>query len=109
MSRHASPPRSIVDAFIALGLAEADAWRCVHLMQGHPSLVLLQMRRRDDEPPPPVPALDEDHVAAALERGAAWATLEDGGWQYLRRVDWSLGDLLELQEDLARLSSLDFE
>lgn len=97
--------RSMVDAFVEMGMSEFDAWRCVHFMQGRASLVLVQVRPgapAPDEGSPP--EAEPEEVDVALKSGVAWARLPGGGWRYVRCVRWRMEDLDELREDLPRLS-----
>jgi hypothetical protein len=97
--------KNVVDSFLALGMSEIDAWRCVHMMQGRSCVVLLRMTRAGAPPDAAgEAALSYEDVVIAVERGAAWSSLGPGRWQYVRRVDWSLAQLKELQEELARFA-----
>lgn len=100
--------QSLVHSLIEFGMSEVDAWRCVHVMQGRTSVVLLKIEPQyAPAPSPTLPALHDDMVDAALAHGAAWASLPDGGWQYLRSVAWGRDELAGLQDDLIGLSALD--
>jgi hypothetical protein len=100
--------QSLVHSLIDFGMSEVDAWRCVHLMQGRTSVVLLKIEPHDaPAPSSTLPPLNDEMVNAALAHGAAWSQLPDGGWQYLRNVAWCRDELAGLQSDLLGLSSLD--
>ena len=99
--------KNVVDSFIALGMSDLDAWRCVHMMQGRSCVVVLRMSAPEAEPLATGGAdLSFEDVAVAVERGAAWSSLGEGSWQYVRRVDWSLAQLKELQEELGRFAAV---
>jgi hypothetical protein len=98
---------NLLEAFTELGMSEFDAWRCVHVMQGRASLVLVQVRPAGEAADLGDPSsIDVDEVNAALSQGASWARIDSGGWQYLRKLQWGLGDVAELHADLMALSEM---
>lgn len=101
-------PQNVVHALTALGLEELDAWRCVHLMQGRDSLVLLRLCGPGEPPAPEEPpGVDSNDIGDAMAHGAAWSRIGPHHWQYVRRVDWGMAALKQLHEDLERLAALD--
>jgi hypothetical protein len=97
----------MVHSLMAFGMSEIDAWRCVHVMQGRTSVVLLQVQPAGSPPAPDAPPpLEPELIDAALDDGAGWRALDDGGWQYLRSIDWSREGLAALQADLSGLTAL---
>jgi hypothetical protein len=97
--------KNVVDSFIALGMSDLDAWRCVHVMQGRSCLVLLRMSSADAPAPERSEDFSYEDISAAVEHGAAWCTLGPGRWQYARRVDWSLDQLKQMREELDRFAN----
>ncbi|NRF72431.1 hypothetical protein HLB44_36330 [Aquincola sp. S2] len=103
--------RSQVDALMALGLSELDAWQCVHRISGDTrdgrgpdAFVLVQVEHTDAPPAPnPFMGIPARQIAAVAAHGAAWRQVGPGQWQYLRRIEWSVEQLVQLESEIHQL------
>lgn len=96
----------MVQVLVEIGLAEVDAWHCVHAVQRCDSFVVLHWGSGNVVPTAdPLWAIQPDQMAAAAVQGAAWDALDAGQWQYLRRLDWCAAQLQELHRELQALES----
>jgi hypothetical protein len=104
---------SQIEVLMRLGLSEMDAWHCVHRVSGEsgggrgPDTFVLLQGCEDTGllVPHPFMGVSARQIAAAAEHGVAWRQARPGEWQYLRRIDWCVEQLAQLELELECLST----